>query len=358
LVTVRPVAALVLAWFACGGAFAQQLLQVENAASLLSGDIAAGSLVRLQLIFPGGPVTPIDPATVSAQLVHTGFHDPLPLPILGVPDPLSALVLIPRDAALGPATITLSYNGQNSAPQTVNIVATRFGLYSASYAGPALAQNITGSGIQLNNLTHPAHPQDYITLWGTGLGPTTADQVTVLLGGRPFPVSYAGPSGNFAGLDQINFQVPDDPAIPQGCYVAVNIKIGDSISNLATLSLARGTGPCRHPLGLTADQLAQLDAGGRAYVGRVNLYSTIGPTQSPLLIPDNGYVRADFADSEFLSYDASGVSVISGPLFANDYLEGCTAAGGVSARFIDVTDALNIGDQLRRRYTVALNQQV
>jgi uncharacterized protein (TIGR03437 family) len=188
----------VVVWFFCGGAFAQQALQVENAANLLPGPIAAGSLVRLLLIYQGGPITPIAPASVSAQLLPVAVHDPLPLSIRGVPDASSVLVLIPGASPLGPATITLSYNGQNSDPQTVNIVATRFGLYSASYAGPALAQNITGNGLQLNNLTHPAHPQDYITLWGTGLGPATTDQVAVLLGGHPFPVAYAGPSGRFA----------------------------------------------------------------------------------------------------------------------------------------------------------------
>jgi hypothetical protein len=111
----------VLVWFACASVFAQQSLQVENAASLLTGDIAAGSLATLQLIYQGGPITPIDPATVSAQLLPMGFQYPLPLPILEVRDALSVLVLIPRGAALGPASITLNYNGQTSASQNVNI---------------------------------------------------------------------------------------------------------------------------------------------------------------------------------------------------------------------------------------------
>jgi uncharacterized protein (TIGR03437 family) len=335
---------LVSAFLICNCAFAQQLLQVENAASLLTGDIAVGSLARLQLIYQGGPITPIDPATVSAQLLPMGFQDPLTLSILKVSGATSVLALIPSDTPLGPASITLSYNGQNSAAQTVNIVATRFGLYSTSYAGPALAQNITGSGIQLNNLTHPAHPQDYITLWGTGLGSETADRVAVLLGGHPFPVAYAGPSADFPGLDQINFQVPDDPAIPQGCYVAVNIEIENSTSNLATLSLSRGPGPCRHPFGLTADQLAQLDAGGQVYVGQIDLYSTIGPPLGSLFSPD--YERMESAAARFEAYNASTFSAISAPLFADDSLAGCASSGVVSARLLAPSDSLNVGDQV------------
>jgi uncharacterized protein (TIGR03437 family) len=160
----------------CGCAFAQQQLQVENAAGLLTGDIAAGSLARLQLIYQGGPITPIDPATVSAQLLPMGFQDPLPLSVLKVLDATSVLALIPRDTPLRPASIRLSYNGQNSAAQNVNIVATSFGLYSVALGEAALAQNIKSNGLQLNNLTHPAHPQDFVTLWGTGLGPASGDK--------------------------------------------------------------------------------------------------------------------------------------------------------------------------------------
>jgi len=170
-------------WFVCAGAFAQPALQVENAASFVSGDIAAGSLARLQLIFPGGPVTPIDPATVSARLLTKYFNDPVP--IRQILDPSSVLVLIPRDGPLGQDSVTLSYNPQNSVTQSVNIVATSFGLHSAGFGEAALAQNISSNGPQLNNLTHPARPQDFVTLWGTGLGSATADNVTVLLGGHP-----------------------------------------------------------------------------------------------------------------------------------------------------------------------------
>lgn len=341
--TISSSAARVLVWLVCGCAFAQQQLQVENAASLLTGDIAAGSLVKLQLIIQGGGITPIDPASVSAQLLPVGFQVPLPLSILEVLDATSVLVLIPSTTPLGPASVTLNYNSQ-TATQIVNIVATSFGVYSAG-GEAALAQNITSNGIQLNNLTHPAHPQDFVTLWGTGLGPATADQVTVLLGGHPFPVTYAGPSADFAGLDQINFQVPDDPSIPQGCYVAVNVEIGNTISNLATLSLSSDAGPCVHPFGLTADELAQLDAGGQVYVGQTDLYSTIGGPPSSLFSP--AYVRMESANAQFLTYGASALSIISQPLFADDYLTGCTLTSGVGlVGFLADINAMNVGDQV------------
>jgi uncharacterized protein (TIGR03437 family) len=350
--TISSSAARVLVMLVCGCAFAQQQLQIENAASLLTGDIAAGSLVKLQLIIQGGPITPIDPATVSAQLLPMGLQDPLALSILEVTDATSALVLIPSTTPVGPASVTLNYNSQ-TATQIVNIVATSFGLYSAG-GEAALAQNITSNGIQLNNLTHPAHPHDFVTLWGTGLGPATADQVTILLGGHPFPVSYAGPSGDSAGLDQINFQVPDDPSIPQGCYVGVNIQVGNSTSNLATLSLSHDDGPCAHPFGLTADELAQLDAGGQVYVGQIDLYSTIGGPPSSLFSP--AYVRMESANAQFLTYGASALSIISQPLFADDYLAGCALTSGLGLfAFLADISALNVGDRVSVQGQAAKN---
>jgi uncharacterized protein (TIGR03437 family) len=327
----------------CGCAVAQQL-QVENGASLLTGDIAAGSIAKLELTYAGGPITPIEPMTVSAHLLSVGATEPVTLQVIEVADAVSVLVLIPAGAQLGASVVTLNYNGQSAMAQ-VNIVAISFGLYSAA-GSMALAQNVTNNGIQLNNLTHPAHPQDYVTLWGTGLGTATGDAVAVLLGGHPFPVSYAGPSGDCPGLDQINFQVPGDPAIPQGCYVAANIQIGNSVSNLATLSLSRDAGPCQHPFGLTADELARLDSGGQVAVGQIGLYSTIGPpASSSLPTAPASYVRTESANAQFLNYDASGLSTISGVLFADDYLNGCST-GPEAARLIAVSGGLNVGEQI------------
>ncbi len=122
-------------------------------------------------------------------------------------------------------------------------------------------------------------------------------------------------------------------------------QIGSSISNLATLSLSRDGGPCVHPYGLTADQLGQLDSGGDVYVGQIDLNSTIGPPTGPDLSPINGYVRMESASAQFLSYSASALSIVTGPLFADDYLGGCIT-GGASAGFLFRQAPLTVGDQV------------
>jgi hypothetical protein len=82
------------------------------------------------------------------------------------------------------------------------------------------------------------------------------------------------------------------------------------------------------------------------YVGHINLYSTIGAAAATPYSFANGYVRTESASAQFLSYDASGLAAISGLLFADDYLAGCTLNSGLSARLVAVNNALNVGDQV------------
>src|SRR5207248_1257343 len=57
----------------------------------------------------------------------------------------------------------------------------RPGRRSLNGLGPALAQNQDSS---LNQLTNPALPEQYVILWGTGLGSARAGDATIQLGGR------------------------------------------------------------------------------------------------------------------------------------------------------------------------------
>jgi hypothetical protein len=196
-----------------------------------------------------------------------------------------------------------------------------------------------------NSLTKPARPGDFVTLWGTGLGAVNQDRVSVLLGGHPFPVSYAGPAPGFPGTDQINFQVPDDPAIPYGCYVGVALKVQDYTSNIGMLSTARDSQACQSPFGFTAAQMAQLDAGQSLYLGQVNLYGMVGKPISQWF-DVTGFARQESADASFPSLDAVNVAAFTDPLQAADAYYGCTVSSVAGARFIGASGALNAGDKL------------
>ena len=250
---------LFFAVFLASIAFAQQTVPVpvqqiivENAANPGLQSVAApGSLISIWLSLPpidGGTFSILSaPASVeiggeSAQIVSGNF-------------PGQVTVLVPSDLPLGPATLQFSPGNQPPQSIAITIVPSAFGLYTG-------AQNDSNGAVQANNLTHPAHPGDYVSLWGTGLGTAAQDQVKVLLGGHPAPVLYAGPAPGLPGKNQINFQVPNDAAIPDGCFVAVQVEVQGVASNTIAISKANGSDICTPPFDLTEDQMKSLDAGG------------------------------------------------------------------------------------------------
>jgi hypothetical protein len=189
--------------------------------------------------------------------------------------------------------------------------------------GPAaIAQNtLTDGTVETNALTHPANPNSSVTLWGTGLGTAGTRDVLATVGSRPVPVTYAGHSA-MPGLDQINLQIPDDPEIPEGCYVAVEVSVtlpssGPSTtetSDRASISFARGAAQaCAHPLNLTVGEMQTLDQGGT--IPLLSLTMTSLDTPNPLatgtyLSP----TRSDDAVASVVMLDAAGIASSSGAM--------------------------------------------
>ena len=217
---------LITAFFACC-ACAQPAIYVRNAAdTAASSDVAPGSLVEVGISI-GGSIGPIDPGLATIQLSSYPNQPPRSLPVVSGKTPTSVLAFVPADVALGAATLNLRTNGMDRGSTNVTIVASSFALFSSN--GLAVAQNISRDGsVESNSLTRPVAPGGSLSLWGTGLGQATRDQVSIAIGGiGPATIVYAGPSG-ILGVDQINIQIPDDPAIPEGCYVAVDVQVGEN----------------------------------------------------------------------------------------------------------------------------------
>ena len=86
--------------------------------------------------------------------------------------------------------------------------------------------------------------------------------VAVFIGGHAVKVTYAGPTPDRPGVDRIDFQAPDDPAIPDGCYVGIWTAVLGEKGNGTSISKAAGGGTCASPYGFSPAQLATLDSGG------------------------------------------------------------------------------------------------
>jgi uncharacterized protein (TIGR03437 family) len=177
--------------------------------------------------------------------------------------------ILPSGTPTGTGQITVTVNGQTSAPGGITVVQSAFGMLSLNGVGngPAAVFDVKS---QYVGLTNAANPGDFITLWGSGLGPVTGDEtiaqtpvnltnipIEVDIGGKSATVQYAGRS-IYPGLDQINVQVP---AAVSGCHVSVVIRSGDIVSNFGTIPVAANGRTCSEPVaGLTASQIQSLSA--------------------------------------------------------------------------------------------------
>jgi uncharacterized protein (TIGR03437 family) len=192
--------------------------------------------------------------------------------------------ILPSGTPEGIGLMQVTYNGHTSQAGAFLVVRSGPGILTQNEAGTgaALAQNVTSAADQpRNGLSRPAQPGQALTLWGTGLGPISADEsaapvpqdlnidLQVFVGGKPAQVRYKGRSGCCAGIDQVTFDIP---AGVSGCYVPVVVQVDGAPSNFTTISVAGpGGGDCTDLTGISGPMLEKLLAGGTARIGSIVL---------------------------------------------------------------------------------------
>lgn len=217
--------------------------------------------------------------------------------------------ILPSATPVGDATLTVTTGGQTSRPFSFRVTRSSFGIFTANQAGsgPGAIQNVISTSQQPTNaLTQPARPGQTLIVWGTGLGPTTANEaggavpgdlagvnVEVFVGGRSATVSYKGRSGCCAGIDQVAFVVPEGV---EGCFVPVVVKTGDVVSNFATIAVARTGNVCSDPLSYNATDVEAAQNNGNFRLGIVSLNRTRSQTSIPGVGSVNSNMDTGFAD--------------------------------------------------------------
>ncbi len=177
--------------------------------------------------------TPLPTMLTGTQVLFNGVA--IPLQIV-TPNQINAILPV---AGVSSGTLMVSSpNGQH----TVNLLEVA--------AVPALfTQNGAGTGLAsvLNAVTNvpisagaPLHAGDYAAIYLTGLGAkSTAGlaliQPTVTIAGQNCPVQYGGVAPGFAGLDQINCQIP--AGLGTNAAAALVVTSNGRVSNSATLIL-------------------------------------------------------------------------------------------------------------------------
>ena len=192
--------------------------------------------------------------------------------------------VLPSTTPVGSGTITVTYNGQTSAPAPIQVVGSAFGIYTfdSSGWGQAIATNLSG---QLNTIIQTFHPGDWGVLWGTGLGAITSSdafpppvgdvpgEIRVYVGNTTATVNYHGRSSCCSGLDQINFQIP---AGVQGCHVPIAVQAGGTLSNVATIAVSTSGQTCSDSV-MGQDLVNKLASGQSATFGYVRLENMNAP---------------------------------------------------------------------------------
>lgn len=312
----------------------------------------ATAQVEFQLFVTGpanaqGTVIPGLPATIAAFFNNV----PISLPnivtvviggrqasIVSAPGGGGLTVVVPANIPPGVAQLSVAENGGEG---VTNVNVVDFLVFTNSGGiGQALAQNVVAGVVETNNLTHPAHPGDTVTLYGVGIA--SATQFGVLLGGHPATVTYGGPAPSLPGIDQINFQVPDDPAIPNGCFVAMQVVVNGSGSNVASISkAAAGATACTPPIDLTVAQMAQLDAGQSIPVVNFSI-DGLAAEQSM----SSGFLRNESFNVQTMLENEATLALTSQPLLADDVFYSCTVSGGAAIAHINESGGVDLGPKL------------
>jgi uncharacterized protein (TIGR03437 family) len=238
---------------------------IVNAASYMAPGLPGGSIARGSIFAIFG--TGLGPASspplafpLSSTLggvsitVTQGTSTVNAIPLYVSASQINAIM--PSNAPLGRVSVSVTVNSTKGPPSPATVVNASFGAFTINGAGfgPGAALNVLPSTLPLNLPNVAAKPNQYVALYGTGLGPVTyADNVAptqvnlptqteVFVGGLPATVTYSGRS-TFAGEDQIDFQIPQNA--PLGCWVPVQVRTGGvTVSNATTLAISADGSPC------------------------------------------------------------------------------------------------------------------
>ena len=202
---------------------------VVNAASRMPASLPAGSLARgSRFVIRGLRMGP------SAHVRIAQGPSSVDVPIRTADEEAIEAVL-PEDAPLGDAALTVVRDGKASRPYPIRIVASSLGLYTVNGRGWVRR----GRDAAVSTSDAPLHPGSTVALWGTGLGNVSRATFASPRVGSPLPAS---PASTEDGLDRIEFRL--GPETPAGCSVPVQAEASGIPTNVVTIAVAREGEKC------------------------------------------------------------------------------------------------------------------
>jgi len=173
------------------------------------------------------------------------LFDGVAAPIYYVSAKQSSVVVPYFGGAKTTTHVQVEYQGVRSDPLEIPVSATAPGLFTADQSGKGQGAILNEDGVTVNSAASPAKPGSVVVLYGTGEGltdppgvdgrpavgvlPKPVAAVSVLIGGLPAKVEYAGAAPSFIpGLLQINARMSAD--VTPGDRVPVRVTIGNAAS--------------------------------------------------------------------------------------------------------------------------------
>lgn len=192
--------------------------------------------------------------------------------------------ILPSNTPIGEGTITVRFNGLVADTGPITVVASSFGIFTLNQQGigPAVATDPLG-GVTPYSFIDSAAPGDFVDIWGTGLGATSAPdegapttenlaaQVKLVVAGVEVPVQYAGRSGCCSGVDIVRFIVPENLA---GCFLPVTVVVNGNPSNFGSIPVAADGGVCSSDALFGLPDFSQLQDGSSFRNGAISLGRT------------------------------------------------------------------------------------
>ncbi len=227
--------------FFCLTCVATQAQQTSVNAADYSANLAPGALasafgVDLAATTEQAQGLPLPTELAGTRVLVNGKAAPL----LYV-SPLQINYQVPEGTPVGNVEVVIE-RADNKARETIQVKSAGFAAFSFDSTG-------SGAGAILDGRTFKSGPYEIQTergeatilaLFGTGLGEASSkdfvsQRVRVLVGGIEAKVHYAGPQGQFVGLEQINFELP--PNVAQHGTLPVLVKIDEQSTNSVTVDV-------------------------------------------------------------------------------------------------------------------------
>src|SRR5581483_8640003 len=233
--------ALILLWL-CSLTLAAQAQQVSVSAADYSPGLAPGAITAAFGVEMAGATEAATSLPLPTRLAGTRVL------VNGEAAPLFFVsanqinYLIPEDTAAGDAEVVIERDGVAKSREMIRVRSAAFSIFTQDQSG-------SGAGAIIDGRTYRGGPfsvhtdqgeQTILALYGTGLGEAgsssfVSSRVHVYVGGIEAKVHYAGPQRGLAGLDQLNFELPD--AVADHGTLPVTVKVDDQPSNSVTLDV-------------------------------------------------------------------------------------------------------------------------